>query len=84
MIMKGTERAANCYDCHGKHNIFPSKNSKSMTNVSNIEKTCNRCHADAVFVKEHALGAAIPKEEFKKSVHGKTGEVTCTELPWEP
>jgi hypothetical protein len=78
MIMKGTERAANCYDCHGKHNILPSKNSKSMTHISNIEKTCNRCHSDVAFVKQHALGAAIPGEEFKKSVHGKTGEVTCT------
>jgi hypothetical protein len=78
MIMKGMERAANCYDCHGKHNILPSKNSKSMTNVSNIEKTCDRCHSNAVFVKQHALGAALPEGEFKRSVHGKTGEVTCT------
>jgi hypothetical protein len=78
MIMKGTERAANCYDCHGKHNIVPSKDSKSLTHVSNIDKTCNRCHSDVEFVKQHALGTAIPKEEFKESVHGKTGEVTCT------
>jgi hypothetical protein len=78
MIMKGTERAANCFDCHGKHNILPSKNPKSMTHVSNIARTCNRCHSNVAFVKHHALGAAIPGEEFKKSVHGKTGEVTCT------
>jgi hypothetical protein len=78
MIMKGKERAASCFDCHGKHNILPSKNSKSMTHPSNTDKTCNRCHSDVEFVKQHALGAAIPKEEFKESVHGKTGEVTCT------
>ena len=78
MIMKGTERAANCYDCHGKHNILPSKNSKSLTHVSNIEKTCSRCHSNVEFVKQHALGTAIPEEEFKESVHGKTGEVACT------
>ncbi len=77
-IMKGTERAAQCYDCHGKHNILPSKNPKSMTHVSNIEKTCNRCHSDIEFVKAHALGSAIPGEQFKQSVHAKTGEVTCT------
>jgi nitrate/TMAO reductase-like tetraheme cytochrome c subunit len=77
MIMKGTERAANCYECHGKHNILPSKNPKSLTHVSNIERTCNRCHSDVEFVKHHALGAAIPRDEFKRSVHGKTGEVTC-------
>jgi hypothetical protein len=78
MIMKGTERAAYCSDCHGKHNIFKSKNSKSMTNVANIEKTCNHCHSDLEFVKQHALGASIPSEEFERSVHGQTGEVTCT------
>lgn len=78
MIMKGTERAANCNDCHGSHNVFPSKNPKSMTNVSNIEKTCARCHSNLEFVRQHALGAAIPEGEFKRSVHGRTGEVTCT------
>jgi hypothetical protein len=78
MIMKGTERAANCFDCHGKHNILPSKNPRSMTHVSNIDKTCERCHSNIEFVKQHALGGAISGEEFKRSVHGKTGEVTCT------
>jgi hypothetical protein len=78
MIMKGTERAANCYDCHGKHNILPRKNPKSMVHMSNIDGTCTRCHSDMAFVKEHGLGEAITKEEFEKSVHGRTGEVTCT------
>jgi hypothetical protein len=78
MIMKGTERAANCFDCHGKHNILPSKNPGSMTHVSNIAKTCERCHSNIEFVKQHALGGAISGDEFKGSVHGKTGEVTCT------
>jgi len=77
MIMKGTERAANCYDCHGKHNILPDKNPKSMVYISNIDRTCTRCHSDMVFAKEHALGEAVTKEEFEKSVHGMTGQVTC-------
>ena len=78
MIMKGMERAANCFDCHGKHNILPSKKPGSMTHVSNIAKTCERCHSNIEFVKQHALGGAISGDEFKGSVHGKTGEVTCT------
>lgn len=77
MIMKGTERAAYCHECHGKHDILPSKNPKSKTHKSNIDQTCNRCHSDIEFVREHALGSIIPGEEFKKSVHGKSGEVTC-------
>jgi len=39
MIMKGTERAANCYDCHGNITSFQVKDTKSMTHVSNISKT---------------------------------------------
>jgi hypothetical protein len=78
MTMKGTERAANCYDCHGKHNILPDKNPKSMVYISNIDRTCTRCHSDIVFVEAHALGETVTKEEFEKSVHGMTGQVTCT------
>jgi len=78
-IMKGMERAAHCYDCHGKHAIYPSKDERSMVNRGNIEKTCNRCHSDKEFVKEHALGGGpTPGELFKGSIHAKTGEVTCT------
>lgn len=77
-IPKGAkERAAQCHDCHGKHNILSSKNPKSKTHTSNIDKTCNRCHSDIEFVREHALGSIIPGDEFKESVHGKSGEVTC-------
>lgn len=77
-VMKGTERAAHCYDCHGKHYILSSKNPGSMTHFSNIESTCERCHGDKEFVKEHALRTGpSPGELFRASVHGKTGDVTC-------
>jgi hypothetical protein len=79
LIMKGTERAAYCQDCHGKHNVRPSKDPKSLTHLGNISKTCSRCHSDKEFVKQHALGAGpSPGELFKGSVHEMTGEVTCT------
>ena len=78
-IMKETERAAYCYDCHGKHTIFSSRDSKSAVHLSNVAKTCNRCHSDKDFVKAHALGAGLtPGELFKGSIHGQSGEVTCT------
>jgi hypothetical protein len=78
-IMKGTERAAHCYDCHGRHYIVPRKNPKSLVNLSNIAKTCNKCHSDKEFVKAHALGTGpSPGELFKESVHGTSGAATCT------
>lgn len=77
-IMKGTDAAAHCYDCHGTHAIYPVKDEKSMVHGANIEKTCNRCHSDTRFVKDHALGAGpTPGELFELSIHGQTGEVTC-------
>jgi len=77
-IMKGMTVAAHCYDCHGKHDVLPSKDSNSRTHGANIEKTCGRCHSDKEFVKEHALGTGpSPGELFKGSVHAKSGEVTC-------
>ena len=77
-IMKGAASAAHCYDCHGKHAIYPEKNAKSMVNPSNINKTCNRCHSDKDIVKEHALGRGpTPGELFEDSVHAQTGAVSC-------
>jgi hypothetical protein len=79
MTLKGIERAAYCQDCHGKHAIRPNKDSKSLTHLSNIAKTCSRCHSNKEFVKQHALGEGpSPGELFKGSVHEMTGEVTCT------
>ena len=79
MVMKGTERAAYCQDCHGKHSILKSRDPKSQTHFSNIAKTCSRCHSNKEFVRQHALGVGpSPGELFKGSVHEMTGEVTCT------
>ncbi len=78
-IAKGAERVADCYDCHGKHGILPSKDPRSKTHLSNISKTCSGCHSNKEFVRQHALGTGpSPGELFKESIHEKTGEVTCT------
>ncbi len=77
-IVKGTEKAAHCFDCHGKHAVYPAKDAKSMVHLQTINKTCNRCHSDKEIVKAHALGhGATPGELFTGSVHAKSGEVTC-------
>jgi hypothetical protein len=79
VTVKGMKRAADCYDCHGAHNILPSTNPKSMTYFPNVEKTCDRCHANVKFAREHALGPGpTPEELFKGSVHRESGKVTCT------
>jgi cytochrome b subunit of formate dehydrogenase len=43
----GFTRVARCSDCHGAHDIQPSKDPRSKINEANILATCRRCHAEA-------------------------------------
>jgi cytochrome b subunit of formate dehydrogenase len=40
----GYSAAAQCYDCHGSHDILPPNNPKSHLSRQNIVKTCGKCH----------------------------------------
>lgn len=45
--LSGTmEDRITCMDCHGGHNIKPSADPESSTNIRNIPKTCGSCHTD--------------------------------------
>ncbi|MCP4634239.1 MAG: hypothetical protein GY855_15040, partial [candidate division Zixibacteria bacterium] len=35
-----------CSECHGKHDILPSTDKRSMTNPLNLPSTCGNCHED--------------------------------------
>ena len=39
-------KAATCTDCHGIHDIRPSKDPASRTNHFNLPTTCLRCHGE--------------------------------------
>jgi cytochrome b subunit of formate dehydrogenase len=41
------QSVADCASCHGYHGILPSADPKSMTHVSNLSKTCGKCHPGA-------------------------------------
>jgi len=43
----GETRAANCASCHDYHEILPPENPRSPVHVSNIPKTCGKCHPGA-------------------------------------
>jgi len=36
-----------CWDCHGYHDIQPSKNRTSHVALINLRKTCRKCHSEA-------------------------------------
>lgn len=35
-----------CWDCHGAHNILPSKEPDSPVSEANIARTCGKCHKE--------------------------------------
>ncbi len=43
----GYTQTAQCYDCHGSHDIRPAKDSSSHLNSANVVKTCQKCHPGA-------------------------------------
>jgi cytochrome b subunit of formate dehydrogenase len=43
----GTTNAANCYDCHGTHDILPPSNPASTLGRERVVETCAQCHEGA-------------------------------------
>ena len=70
-LLEGVEEAANCWNCHGGHNILSSKNPSSPTYCKNIPKTCEKCHGKKDFQKKYKTISFRPVESYEKSVHGE-------------
>ena len=85
-IKRGVKDSARCPDCHGSHYIYPKSHILSKINPLNLEETCDRCHADVAFVKEHRgiPDRVLPGLIYKDSVHGRAvkkgiaGAATCS------
>jgi cytochrome b subunit of formate dehydrogenase len=43
----GFTRTAQCYDCHGSHEILPARDPRSPLSTANIVTTCQKCHPGA-------------------------------------
>jgi cytochrome b subunit of formate dehydrogenase len=54
----GLSVAATCADCHGEHDVHPSKDARSPVNRGNVPATCGKCHVGIW-------------EPYSKSVHGE-------------
>jgi len=67
----GNSVAATCTDCHGKHDIRPSKDPASRTNHANLEATCSSCHGNAALVAQAKLPGGNIGSEFHDSIHGR-------------
>ncbi|MCP4703468.1 MAG: hypothetical protein GY865_02565 [candidate division Zixibacteria bacterium] len=60
-----------CSECHGKHDILPSTDKRSMTNPLNLPSTCGNCHEDLDLTERHEILYGRAVEVYQSSVHGK-------------
>jgi cytochrome c553 len=66
----GAMVAATCVDCHGMHDIQPSKNPQSRTYHLNVAATCSRCHGNAEIIAKGRIPSDVTKA-FGDSIHGR-------------
>ena len=43
----GFTQTAQCYDCHGSHDILPARDLRAHLNRANVVATCQKCHPGA-------------------------------------
>ena len=59
-VAAGSEKAANCNDCHGNHDIYPARDERSRVNHWRVSETCATCHKEiAATYKESVHGVAV-------------------------
>jgi len=80
----GDTRVAVCTDCHSTHTIRPASDPLSSVHPMNVAKTCERCHADADYMKAYHV-ATDQFAGYTASVHheamvaaGDLSAPTCT------
>ena len=59
---------ATCADCHGSHDVLPSRNEHSRVSHWNLAETCGACHKSVADV-------------FKESVHGQAIKAGVRDAP---
>jgi len=67
LLAGGDKQVAVCSDCHGAHDILPASDPVSRIAVSNIPRTCGRCHGDTTLVRQRHIQNAYA--QYMTSVH---------------
>ncbi len=83
-LQEGIDEAANCWDCHGSHDVKHVKNESSLVHPKNISTTCAKCHDNPELAKKFGFSIPSPGKRYMNSVHGllikngKSEAATCT------
>ena len=70
-LTEGINEAAQCWNCHGSHDINSVKDKSSKVYSTNLVATCGKCHDDTAFIKKYSLSIKQPGKMYSLSVHGK-------------
>ncbi|HLF13813.1 MAG TPA: cytochrome b/b6 domain-containing protein [Bacteroidota bacterium] len=75
-LMNGNDRAPNCVDCHGSHQMAKGYDPAAKVSKLNIAGTCSKCHGEIADVyNQSAHGVAVQK--------GVVDAPTCTDCHGE-
>jgi cytochrome b subunit of formate dehydrogenase len=67
----GASGAANCWDCHGSHEIVPVKHADSPVFKLNLPATCAKCHGNQKLNKEYEMRYPDVATQYLDSIHGR-------------
>lgn len=63
--------AATCTDCHGMHDILPSRDSSARTFHLNLPATCGACHGNPETIQRGGIRIGNVVSAFQDSIHGR-------------
>jgi len=66
----GASGAAQCWDCHGTHDILPVKDTSSPVFKMNLPATCAKCHSNKTLTKEYQIEIPEAAAQYMDSIHG--------------
>lgn len=72
----GYAHTAKCYNCHGSHEILPSKDPAAMTNIATRLETCQSCHSGDKGIPKATAGFV------SFSPHGTTNDFATYPQLW--
>ena len=67
----GASGAAQCWDCHGGHEILGVKNPASTVYKLNLPLTCAKCHSNTNLTKEYQIEFPEAASQYMDSIHGR-------------
>ncbi len=67
----GPSSAAECWDCHGSHDILPVNDPASPVFKMNLANTCAKCHSNPGLTKQYEIQHPNAANEYLDSIHGQ-------------